>query len=211
LARGTGARYPPGVTGLIAIAALVLSAALLAGMVTVLVLLRKGEGPRFSVSRAYDENRREAVRVLTGEEVDRVTGEQWYDPARRQAAADDPLAAPYREAVAEALEAVVPPDRDLAFEDDGAARLEAERTWVVPAISTADLRAEDLDRWSERARLVVGLVLFNPEPPGGDAKRIALPIQVVFPALERAGRVDLVARFAELRRRAGPPARTPDG
>jgi hypothetical protein len=199
------------VTGLIAIAALVLSAALLAGMVIVLVLLRKGEGPRFSVSRAYDENRREAVRVLTGEEVDRVTGEQWYDPARRQPAADDPLAGPYRDAVAEALEVVVPPDRDLAFGDDGAARLEAERTWVVPAISTADLRAEDLDRWSERARLVVGLVLFNPEPPGGDAKRVALPIHVLFPALERAGRVDLVARFAELRRRAGQPARTPDG
>jgi hypothetical protein len=195
----------------IAIAALVLSAALLAGMVTVLVLLRKGEGPRFSVSRAYDENRREAVRVLTGEPVDRVTGEQWYDPARRRPAADDPLAGPYRDAVAEALEVVVPPDRDLAFEDDGAARLEAERTWVVPAISTADLRAEDLDRWGERARLVVGLVLFNPEPPGGDAKRVALPIQVLFPALERAGRDDLVARFEELRGRGGKPARAPDG
>jgi hypothetical protein len=199
------------VTGLIAIAALVLSAALLAGIVTVLVLLRKGEGPRFSVSRAYDENRREAVRVLTGEEVDRVTGEQWYDSARRQAAADDPLAAQYRDAVAEALAAVVPTDRELAFEDDGAARLEAERTWVVPAVSTADLRADDLDRWGERARLVVGLVLFNPEPPGGDAKRVALPIQVLFPALERGGRDDLVARFAELRGRAEQPARTRDG
>jgi hypothetical protein len=186
----------------IAIAALVLSAALLAGMVAVLVLLRKGEGPRFSVSRAYDENRREAVRVLTGEKVDHVAGTQWYDPARRRPAADDPVAAAYREAVGAALEAVVPAERGLAFEADGVARLESERTWVVPAIATADLRAEELDRWGEKARLVVGLVLFNPEPPGGDAKRITLPIQVLFPSLERAGRDDLVARFGELHARA---------
>jgi hypothetical protein len=186
----------------LAIAALVLSAALLAGMVAVLVLLRKGEGPRFSVSRAYDENRREAVRVLTGEQVDRVAGTQWYDPARRRPAADDPVAAAYREAIGEALEAIVPPERALAFEADGVARLETERTWVVPAIATADLRADELDRLAEQARLVVGLVLFNPEPPGGDAKRVTLPVQVLFPSLERAGRDDLIAGFEELRARA---------
>ena len=49
--------------------------------------------------------------------------------------------------------------------------------------------------------LVVGLVLFNPEPPGGDAKRVTLPIQVLFPALRAAGRDDLVARFEALRAR----------
>ena len=66
-------------------------------------------------------------------------------------------------------------------------------------MSTADLRAEDLDRVADKARLVVGLVLFNPEPPGGDAKRVTLPIQALFPALERAGRGDLVERFTALR------------
>ena len=196
-----GARYHPRVP-IIAITALVLSAALLAGMVAVLVLLRKGEGPRFSVSRAYDENRREAVRVLTGENVDHVAGSQWYDPARRRPAVDDPVSAAYQEAVGAALEAVVPAERGLAFEADGVARLTAEGTWVVPAIATADLRAEELDRLAAKARLVVGLVLFNPEPPGGDAKRVTLPIQVLFPSLERAGRDDLVAGFEELRARA---------
>ncbi|MGH7566069.1 MAG: hypothetical protein ACREK2_04485, partial [Gemmatimonadota bacterium] len=65
-------------SGVISIAALVLSVTLMAGMVVVLVLLRKGEGPRYSASRVYDANRREAVRVLTGEDVDHVTGEQWF-------------------------------------------------------------------------------------------------------------------------------------
>jgi hypothetical protein len=104
--------------------------------------------------------------------------------------------------VADALRAVVPPERGLAFDSGGTASLAAERTRVLPAISTADLRAEDLDRWNDEARLVVGLVLFNPEPPGGDAKRVTLPVQALFPALERAGRGDLAARFAELRDRA---------
>ena len=54
---------------------------------------------------------------------------------------------------------------------------------------------------SAEAALVVGLVLFNPEPPGGDAKRVALPVQVLFPALTSFGRTDLVARFEELRDR----------
>lgn len=182
-----------------AISALVLSVALLAGVVTVLVLLRKGEGPRYSVSRVYDANRREAVRLLTGEEKDRVGGEQWFEPSRRQPVPADPLAAPYRSAVADALRAVVPAARGLAFDEDGRASLSAERTWVLPAMSTADLRAEDLDRVADKARLVVGLVLFNSEPPGGDAKRVTLPIQALFPALERAGRGDLVERFTALR------------
>ena len=182
-----------------AISALVLSVALLAGVVTVLVLLRKGEGPRYSVSRVYDANRREAVRLLTGEEKDRVDGEQWFEPSRRQPLPADPLAAPYRGAVADALRAGVPAARGLAFDEDGRASLSAERTWVLPAMSTADLRAEDLDRVADKARLVVGLVLFNTEPPGGDAKRVTLPIQALFPALERAGRGDLVERFTALR------------
>lgn len=186
----------------LAISTLVLSVALLAGVVTVLVLLRKGEGPRYSVSRMYDANRREAVRLLTGEEKDRVGGEQWFETARRRPVPADPLAAPYRSAVADALRAVVPAASGLAFDEDGRASLSAERTWVLPAMSTADLRAEDLDRVADEARLVVGLVLFNPEPPGGDAKRVTLPIQALFPALERAGRGDLVERFTALRERA---------
>jgi hypothetical protein len=71
----------------------------------------------------------------------------------------------------------------------------------VPAVSTADLREEDLDTLGADAALVVGLVLFNPEPPGGDARRVTLPVQVLFPALRNGGRVDLVARFEELRDR----------
>ena len=188
-------------SAVLAISALVLSVALLAGVVTVLVLLRKGEGPHYSVSRMYDANRREAVRLLTGEERDRIGGEQWFEPARRRPVSVDPLAASYRSAVADALRAVVPAASGLAFDEDGRASLSAERTWVLPAMSTADLRAEDLDRVDE-ARLVVGLVLFNPEPPGGDAKRVTLPIQALFPALERAGRGDLVERFSALRERA---------
>jgi hypothetical protein len=189
-------------SGVLSIAALVVSAALMAGMVVVLILLRKGEGPRYSASRAYDANRREAVRALTGEAVDRVTGEQWFDPARRRSSPDDPVAAPYRKAVAEALEAIVPADRDLALDAGGWAWLAAERVWVLPALSTADLRAEDLDLPAQEGRLVVGLVLFNPEPPGGEATRVTLPIQALFPALVRSGRRDLVARFEALHERA---------
>lgn len=189
-------------SGILSIAALVFSVALMAGMIVVLVLLRKGEGPRYSVSRAYDANRREAVRVLTGEDVDRVTGEQWFDPARRRPGTDDPDAGSYAEVVAEALEAVIPADRDPVFHANGRVWLATERTWVLPALSTAELRARDLDHLGEEGWLVVGLVLFNPEPPGGDAKRVTLPIQALFPALERAGRGDLVARFEELRERA---------
>jgi hypothetical protein len=187
--------------GALSIAALILSATLLAGMIAVLVLLRKGEGPRYGASRAYDANRRDAVRALTGEEVDRVDFAQWFEPARRDAAPDDPVAGPYDEAVAEALVAVVPAARGLALEAGGRARLPVEDVTVVSALSTADLRL-GLERHGDAGRLVLGLVLFNPEPPGGDAKRVALPIQVLFPALERAGRADLVERFEELKERA---------
>lgn len=192
--------------GALSIAALVLSAALLAGMVAVLVLLRKGEGPRYGTSRAYDANRRDALRALTGAEVDRLDSAQWFELARRAAAPDDPVAAPFRRAVAEALAAVVPSTHGLSVGPDGRGRLTAEDVTVLPALSTADLRAE-LERAGDEGRLVVGVVLFNPEPPGGDAKRVTLPVQVLFPALERAGRGDLVARFAELRKRASSPPR----
>lgn len=188
---------------LLPIAALVVSAGLLAGMIAVLVLLRKGEGPRYSASRAYDANRREAVRLLTGREEDRVTREQWYERARGQPAPDDPLVAPFQRVVGEALRVVVPPDRDLTVGPDGRADLAAAGARVLAAISTADLRARDLDGEGEGMRLLVGIVLFNPEPPGGDAKRVALPVQALFPALERAGRADLVERFRRLRDEAG--------
>ena len=192
--------------GALSIVALILSATLLAGMIAVLVLLRKGEGPRFGASRAYDANRREALRGLTGEEVDGANAEQWFEPARRVATPDDPLADPFRGAVAEALAVVVPAIRDLSVGPDGRARLAAEDVTVLAALSTADLRAE-LERGGDAGRLVVGLVLFNAEPPGGDARRVALPVQALFPALERAGRDDLVARFRELRERAAIPPR----
>lgn len=186
-------------SGAISIAALVLSAILLAGMIVVLVLLRKGDGPRYGASRAYDANRREALRVLTGKDVDSVPGDQWFDPARRRPLAEDPVAAPFRDAVTDALRAVVPAARELSVDDRGRAWLAGENAWVLPAVSTAELRATDLDALGAEAALVVGLVLFNPEPPGGDAKRVALPIQVLFPALRNAGRDDLVARFERLR------------
>ena len=186
-------------SGAISIAALVLSAVLLAGMIVVLVLLRKGDGPRYGASRAYDANRREALRVLTGKDVDSVPGDQWFDPARRRPLAEDPVAAPFRDAVTDALRAVIPAARELSVDDRGRAWLAGENAWVLPAVSTAELRETDLDALGAEAALVVGLVLFNPEPPGGDAKRVALPIQVLFPALRNAGRDDLVARFERLR------------
>ena len=186
-------------SGAISIAALVLSAVLLAGMIVVLVLLRKGDGPRYGASRAYDANRREALRVLTGKDVDSVPGDQWFDPARRRPLAEDPVAAPFRDAVTDALRAVIPAARELSVDDRGRAWLAGENAWVLPAVSTAELRKSDLDALGAEAALVVGLVLFNPEPPGGDAKRVALPIQVLFPALRNAGRDDLVARFERLR------------
>ena len=185
--------------GALSIAALLLSVTLLAGTITVLILLRKGEGPRYGASRAYDANRREALRVLTGEDVEHVQGEQWFDPARRRAIPDDPVAASFRDAVSEALRAVVPATRGLSLDDRGRAWLAAEKTWILPAVSTAELREADLDALGVGAALIVGIVLFNPEPPGGDAKRVALPVQVLFPALRRTGRTDMVTRFEALR------------
>lgn len=185
---------------LIAVLAFVLSASLLAVMVTVLVLLRKGEGPRYGASRAYDANRREALRVLTGEEVDRAHSEQWYDPARRERRPEEPEAEAFGAAVLDALRAVVPEDRGPLVERDGAMLLTGEDVRVVPAVSTAELRAAIGDE--DGPRLTIGLVLLNPEPPGGEATRVALSIRALFPALERAGRADLVRRFEEIHRRA---------
>lgn len=181
------------------IAFLVLSSVLLVGVLSLLVSLKRGEGPVYGASRHYDANRREAVRVLLGESVDSISTDQWFLRARKQPVEDDPLADSYRAAVTEALKVVVPNDRQLEIDDTGVAHLKAEDTWVVPAISTADLRALDIGSWDDRGRLTVGLVLLNPEPPGGDAKRVALPAQVIFPALQDAGRTDLVRRFEEIK------------
>lgn len=186
----------------LAIAALVASVVLLAFMFAVLVSLRRGEGPTVRASRLYDANRRDAVRVLLGEPVDRVEGPQWYDPRRKAATPVDPAAAVYRDAVADALAAVVPAERGLRREDDGSLALPGEQAWVVPALSTADLREAGIERWDDRGRLTIGLVLFNPEPPGADARRVVLPVQVLFPALARAGRTDLIRLFESLRERA---------
>lgn len=202
MARGDAVPNVAGVSGLLPIVVFVVSAALLAGMIAVLVLLRRGEGPRYSASRAYDANRREAVEVLTGEAVDRVSGQQWYEPARSRAVPDDPRAAPYAAAIEAALRAVVPSERELTVEPEGRMDLSAAGTRVIAALSTADLRLRNLDREGEGKRLLVGIVLFNPEPPGGDAKRVTLPVQALFPALERVGRADLIERFERLREEA---------
>lgn len=179
------------------IAALVISVLFLAGMVTVLVLLRKGEGPTFSANREYDANRREAVRVLTGEPVDHVPGDQWYRPDRNRVISDDPVADRYSKAVGDALGAVIPKDRGLAIRDDGFASV-GDQARIVPAVSTADLRDSLRSSAEHSEELVIGLVLFNPEPPGGDARHVALPVQILFPALKNAGRGDLVREFEQL-------------
>lgn len=180
------------------IAALVISVLFLAGMVTVLVLLRKGEGPTFSANREYDANRREAVRVLTGEPVDRVPGDQWYRPERNRVIAADPVADRYVRAVGDALGAVIPKNRGLTMRDDGVASVGDDQASIVPAVSTAALRDRLRSSAEDESRLVIGLVLFNPEPPGGDARRVALPVQILFPALEEAGRGDLIREFEQL-------------
>jgi hypothetical protein len=205
------------VTMLTATMALAASALLLGTVITILVLLRRGDGPVYSASRLYDANRREAVRLLTGAEVAAVPAEQWFERARREASAGDPLEPEVRAAVFEGLLAVVPGDRGLVIEDGRRARLHG--AVVVPAVSIADVRASGAlePRGTSSAPdvsgtppadagLVIALVLVNPEPPGGDARRVALPVQVLFPALERAGRQDLVQRFAALRERAAEPA-----
>ncbi|MBW3660255.1 MAG: hypothetical protein KY397_01300 [Gemmatimonadetes bacterium] len=192
--------------GILAIVVLLVSALLLGTMILALVLLRKGEGPSYSPSRAYEANRRDALGALTGETVDAVPGGQWYDAGFGQAGSGAEWTLDHREAVHEALRAVVPDRADLVFEAGGRVRV-GEDVWVVPAVSTAALRAEDLATGEEEARLVVGLVLFNPEPPGGEATHVTLPVQALFPALERAGRADLIRRFEALRERGDPTSR----
>lgn len=184
--------------GTLAIVALVVSGLLLGTMILALVLLRKGEGPRYSASQAYESHRRDALRALTGEEVDALPGGQWYAPAFDEAGAGGELAASHRELAREALLAVAPKNAGLTFDERGGAVLEGGQVRVFPAVSTAALREADLpDR--ETGRLAVGLVLFNPEPPGGEATSVTLPVQALFPALERAGRHDIVGRFEALR------------
>ena len=182
-----------------AIVALALSALLLGTAITLLVMLRRGDGPVYSTSRLYDANRREAVRLLLGGEVAAPPVDQWF-AAGREPILDSALETELGEVAADALRAVVPTDRGLVIESGGRSRVEGAR--VVTALSTADLRASGaLEAWDEPG-LFVGLVLLNPEPPGGDARRVTLPVQVLFPALERAGREDLIRRFGEIRDRA---------
>lgn len=186
--------------GTLAIVALVVSGLLLGTMILALLLLRKGEGPRFSASRVYESNRRDALRALTGVEVEALPGGQWYAPAFEEARAGEEIAARHRETVREALRAVVPEGAALEFDARDGARLEGGEVRVVPAVSTAALREAEAGR--ETGRLTIGLVLFNPEPPGGEATRVTLPVQALFPALERAGRSDLIRSFEALREEA---------
>jgi hypothetical protein len=185
-----------------AIIALALSTLLLGSAIMILVMLRRGDGPVYSTSRSYDANRREALRVV-GAEAEAPPQDPWFAPARRDSIVDAALDREFREAAAEALRAAVSSDRGLVIEADGQGRVEGVR--IVPAISTVDLRASGaLETWDGR-ELLVGLVLVNSEPPGGDARRVTLPVQVLFPSLERAGRRDLIRRFEELRDRATAP------
>lgn len=188
----------------IAMLALALSVLLFAGAIVLLVLLRRGEGPRYSANRAYDESRRQALRLLLGEAAPARIEGQWFLAGRDSPMANDPLEGGFREAALEALRVVVPADRGLAVGADGVRLAGAT---IVPAVSTADLRAP---RKLEAGKdgLVVGLVLFNAEPPGGDAHRVTIPIQALFPALEHAGRHDLVDRFTALRGQAVPQPST---
>ena len=182
-----------------AIVALALSALLLGTAITLLVMLRRGDGPVYSTSRLYDANRREAVRLLLGGEVAAPPVDQWF-AAGREPILDSALETELGEVAAEALRTVVPSDRGLVIESGGRSRVAGAR--VVTALSTADLRASGALDASGEPGLFVGLVLLNPEPPGGDARRVTLPVQVLFPALERAGREDLIRRFGEIRDRA---------
>src|SRR5687768_4891259 len=106
-----------------AIVALAVSVLLLGTVLTILVMLRRGDGPVYSANRLYDANRREAIRLLTGVEVEGLPREQWFLRARREAARGDPLEAEVGAAVVEALRAVVPADRGLTIEA-GRARIE---------------------------------------------------------------------------------------
>lgn len=181
--------------------AVLLSFLLFLGVLVVLVLVRRGDAPSRRTSREYDASRREAVRLLTGADSAPATSRSW----RREAgpagstrdAGDAALEAPFRSALAEALPVAVPGDRGLVVEPDGTARLGRDAR-IVAAVSTAGLRARGRGGGDG---LEIGLVLVDPEPPGADPGWVALPVQVLFPALRRAGRADLVDRFEGLARR----------
>lgn len=160
-------------------------------VLVVLVLLRRGDAPARRTSPEYDASRREAVRLLTGLESAPATSRSW----RRRAGLTEegPLEASFRSTLAEALRVVVPDDRGLVVEADGTARMAGDAC-IAAAVSTEGLRA----RGPKGGGLEIGLVLVDPEPPGTNPRWVALPVQVLFPALERAGRIDLVERFEGL-------------
>lgn len=197
--------------GTLAIVALVVSVLLLGTMILALVLLRKGEGPTYSASQAYDTHRREALRTLTGVEVEAVPADQWYDPAFDSPAGGADLIADLREAVRDALRAIVPEEAGLSFDSAGLPRLEDAGARIVPSLSTATLREDPDAEPTGEGESMIGLVLFNPEPPGGEATRVTLPVQALFPALEREGRHDLIRRFEALRDAASSRTTHPGG
>jgi hypothetical protein len=175
--------------------AVLLSFLLFLAVVAVLVLVRRGDAPTQRTSREYDASRREAVRLVPGAESAPATSRCW---SRRVASTEDgPIEAPFRSALAEALRVAVPHDHGLVVERDGTARLGRDAR-IVAAVSTAGLRERGP---GDGDGLAIGLVLVDPEPPGTDPRWVALPVQVLFPALERAGRTDLVDRFEGLARR----------
>lgn len=176
--------------------AVVVSFAIFLGVLTVLVLVRRGDAPRFRTSREYDASRREAVRLMTGADPE-PGNRSWFSKERRNPCPDDPLRQPFREAAGEALLVAMPAAREPRIEPDGTARL-TDGVRILPEVSTADLRERPGDPGSG---LEIGLVLVNPEPPGNHPRRVSLPVQVLFPALERAGRADLVDRFRGLAER----------
>lgn len=161
-------------------------------MLVVLVLVRRGDAPSRRTSPEYDASRREAVRLLTGLESAPATSRSW----RRGPgpAGDGPLETSFRSALAEALRVAVPDERGLVVLADGTARLAGD-VRIVAAVSTEGLRERGP---GDGGGLEIGLVLVDPEPPGTNPRWVALPVQVLFPALERAGRSDLVERFEGL-------------
>lgn len=174
--------------------AVLLSVALFLGVLALLVLVRREGLPAHRTSREYDARRREAIRLLTGSDATAPPA-AWYRRERRRASPGDPLAPPFRALAAEALGVAVPEAVQVGA--DGAAQL-ASGARVVAELSTADLKERAT---AEESGLEIGLVLVNPEPPGPDARRVTLPVQVLFPALERAGRSDLVEGFRSLAER----------
>lgn len=181
---------------LLAGVAVLLSLAMFLGVLAVLVLVRRGDAPAYRASPEYDASRRDALRLLIGASPE-LPARAWYRRGRRQASPGDPLRQPFRAAVAEALRVAVPAGEDVRIAPDGTARLSGGAR-VLPEVSTADLRVLPP---GDGSGLEIGLVLVNPEPPGNDPRRVSLPVQILFPALERAGRSDLVERFRGLAER----------